>query len=241
MKIQCEYCGNYIDDSDEKCFHCGAINKGIKRTGNGVPRTIEELKQWYIDHNLPDENSTRFFIGKDYAGPKAYGIYQDQNTGDFIVYKNKADGSRATRYSGKDEAYAVNELYTKLKEQINIQKSRNSGYNYNNGTNTSRSSYSSNSNYKPPTFKAWHIVLIVVIIILLSSFTFRGRSYNYGGYNNSYYSSYDNDYNSNYYSYDYDDEDDSSWWSSSDWDSDSSWDSSSSWDSDWGSDWDSDW
>lgn len=66
---------------------------------------------------------TRFFIGEDYKEPKAFGIYQDGNR--FIVYKNKADGSRAIRYDGLDEAYAVNEIYLKLKEEIANQKARN--------------------------------------------------------------------------------------------------------------------
>lgn len=32
MKVQCEYCGNYIDDAEEKCEYCGAPNNAIKRT-----------------------------------------------------------------------------------------------------------------------------------------------------------------------------------------------------------------
>lgn len=91
--------------------------------GEGVPQTIEELKAWYTAHNLPPEEVTRFFIGKDYKEPKVFGIYQDGER--FIVYKNKADGSRAIRYEGGDEAYAVNELYLKLKEEIARQKAQN--------------------------------------------------------------------------------------------------------------------
>lgn len=64
------------------------------------PKTIEELKQWYVVHNLPDETITRFFIGKNYQEPKAFGIYQELVTGDFVVYKNKADETRAVRYQG---------------------------------------------------------------------------------------------------------------------------------------------
>ena len=41
--------------------------------------------------------------------------YED---GNFIVYKNKADGTRAVRYRGTDEAYAVNEIYQKLKAEL---------------------------------------------------------------------------------------------------------------------------
>lgn len=101
------------------------------------PKTIEELKQWYVAHNLPDEMITRFFIGKNYQEPKAFGIYQEPATGDFVVYKNKANGTRAERYRGKNEAYAVTELWLKLKEEILHQKQhcvtgkkRNHGYRF---------------------------------------------------------------------------------------------------------------
>ncbi len=85
------------------------------------PRTIEGLAQWYRMRGLPPAEVTRFFIGVDYPHPKAFGIYEDEN-GDFVVYKNKADGTRAIRYKGKDEAHAVNELYARLKEEIVNQK-----------------------------------------------------------------------------------------------------------------------
>ena len=60
----------------------------------------------------------------NYQQPRAFGIYQNEK-GEFIVYKNKDNGQRAIRYQGTDEAYAVNELYMKLKEEILNQK-RNS-------------------------------------------------------------------------------------------------------------------
>jgi len=120
MELKCEYCGAYMSDTDEKCPNCGAINKNHKRVADNTPKTIEELKQWYKDRNLPPYEKTRFFIGMDYKKPKAFGIYEEN--GNFIVYKNKADGSRAVRYQGRDEAYAVNELYLKLKSEILNQK-----------------------------------------------------------------------------------------------------------------------
>ena len=119
MKIKCDYCGNTYEDTLEKCPNCGAPNPSHQN--NGQPKTIEELKDWYKKRNLPDAEVTRFFIGEDYKEPKAFGIYKDEN-GDFIVYKNKADGSRAVRYHGKDEEYAVNELFQKLKDEIVHQK-----------------------------------------------------------------------------------------------------------------------
>lgn len=90
---------------------------------NKIPETIEELKMAYIDKNLPSEEITRFFIGKDYKHPRAFGIYKDEITGNFVVYKNKADGTRAVRYEGPDEAVAVKEIYIRLCDEIINQKS----------------------------------------------------------------------------------------------------------------------
>ena len=124
MQIKCDYCGTLNNETNKNCWNCGAPLSGNHRTSDSQPHTIEELKQWYKDMNLPPEEVTRFFIGKDIKEAKAFGIYKN-NIGDFVVYKNKADGSRAIRYEGADEAYAVNELYQRLKEEIANQKSRN--------------------------------------------------------------------------------------------------------------------
>lgn len=121
MEKICDYCGVKYDDGLSVCPFCGAANSYVRR-GDGVPRTIEELKQWYKDANLPPEETTRFFIGKNYTERRAFGIYKDEASGDFVVYKNKDNGQRAIRYQGKDEAYAVNELYLRLKEEITNQK-----------------------------------------------------------------------------------------------------------------------
>ena len=123
MKIKCEYCGSMFDDTLEKCPNCGGTNNNVRRSTSDQPTTIEELKEWYVSKGLPDEEVTRFFIGRDYKGSKAFGIYKNAK-GKFIVYKNKADGSRAVRYEGTDEAYAVNELLTRLRQEILEQKGR---------------------------------------------------------------------------------------------------------------------
>ena len=125
MKVKCRYCDSFISDTCERCPNCGAVNEELKRVGDGVPTTISELKKWYVDHNLPDEVVTRFFIGKDYKEARAFGIYYDESKDLYIVYKNKDNGERKIRYEGKDEKYAVNELYMKLKEEILNQKSLN--------------------------------------------------------------------------------------------------------------------
>ena len=123
MEVKCEYCGSMIEETLEKCPNCGATNVNVRRTTDITPKTIEELKKWYTDHNLPPYETTRFFIGEDHKGPKAFGIYESE--GKYIVYKNKDTGERAIRYQGTDEAYAVNELYMKLKSEILNQKANN--------------------------------------------------------------------------------------------------------------------
>lgn len=121
MKIKCDWCGSWINDFDQVCPNCGGVNNNYNRNASGAPQTIEELKAWAKAMNLPLEEM-RTFIGEDYKGAKAFGIYKDESDGTFVVYKNKEDGSRAVRYKGTDEAYAVNELYQKMKERVAVQK-----------------------------------------------------------------------------------------------------------------------
>ena len=122
MRVRCDYCGSYIEDTEKNCPHCGAANDRMLRSGEKVPKTIEALRAFCVSHHLPLAQM-RFFLGEDYRGARAFGIYKD-GEGNFVVYKNKADGSRAVRYRGTDEAYAVNELYQKMKSEISNQRAR---------------------------------------------------------------------------------------------------------------------
>jgi len=268
MSIKCEYCKSNISEYDKTCPNCGAENKNFVRRSQQGPKTIEELKQWYIDMELLDENITRFFIGKDYKGPKAFGIYKDENTGNFVVYKNKENGERAIRYAGNDEAFAVNELYQRLRSEIVHQK-RIHEENY------------GSSNKKSILFRK--ICTIVVVALLgfgvMTAFNNNKYTRGYYNYNGKYYyrqsgiwyvyngfygwrestdipkelkSNYRRYYESSTYSKDYGTTDfsdsdyykpgdtKSSWGRHSDESYDSSWDSSSSWDSG-ATDWSSDW
>ncbi|MGN0437587.1 MAG: hypothetical protein ACI4F4_03620 [Lachnospiraceae bacterium] len=265
MKQICDYCGGYISETDEKCPNCGATNSQYKRTGDGVPKTIEELKAWYKAHHLPPEEETRFFIGKDYKEPKAFGIYQDGER--FVVYKNKADGSRAIRYDGGDEAYAVNELYLKLKETIAEQKAMNGRIR--SGSKMSRGKAKGNT-------LAGTILIYSLVAVMIGMIAAFSTSNGYYRYNNQQYYYLDDDwyiyddsssswqetnvdselsnhaddyFESGSYSPDYGttDFEDTGYYSdweesqnSDDWDSGSDWDSGDSWDSgvsDWNSDW----
>lgn len=86
------------------------------------PKTIEELKAFCAEKGMPLEKM-RFFIGEDYREARAFGIYRDAD-GNYVVYKNKADGSRSVRYQGPDETYAVKELYEKLKSEVELRRNK---------------------------------------------------------------------------------------------------------------------
>lgn len=116
MKVKCEYCDSYIDDTLESCPHCGAPSIHMARSASKEPKTIEELQAFCRAKNINLERM-HFHIGENYTAPKAFGIYKDEH-GNFVVYKNKADGTRAVRYEGTDEAFAVNEIYQKLKAEV---------------------------------------------------------------------------------------------------------------------------
>ena len=118
---KCAYCGAPLAKEHEICPSCGAPNPGFVPGGSGTrrPRTIEELQAFCDSKGMPLEKM-RFFIGVDEPSPKAFGIYREGDR--FIVYKYKADGSRAVRYDGPDEAYAVKELFEKLLEEHRLRR-----------------------------------------------------------------------------------------------------------------------
>ncbi len=267
MKKKCSYCGQYYEDSIEKCPNCGAPNDNIHRTSDAVPKTIEELKAYCEQNGLTPER-TRFFVGVDYKEPRAFGIFKD-DTGEFVVYKNKANGQRAVRYRGVDEAYAVNELYERLQDEILNQKSHHVE------RQKKKAVRSVKRQQKSGTITG--IIIGIAVVLGISALLIPSRKYNNGyyHYNNAYYYSLDDDwyyyddtltdwypaysvpeeltenadtyYDSSYYDYnsgttDFTGTDYYSDWEASrqdDSDNDSDWDSSD-WDSG-DTDWDSDW
>ena len=268
MKIKCEYCGCYYSDVNTNCPNCGAPNINTQRAGKGVPRTIEELKAFCSRYNVPVDK-LRFFIGEDYRQPKAFGIYRDAD-GEYVVYKNKADGSRAVRYRGTDEEYAVNELYQKLKSEFANRRNaearaaaqRSSGRTVSAMPRGRRNLKGCRSAFVilAVMFTIWIILAVVGIMIGTHSHTPSTGYYSYGG--NTYYNYHDDwyyydpgygwyptdvdsylssNYDDYYQSYSYD----SDYGVSDFYDSDyyDPYDYSSDWDDDWdsSSDWDNDW
>lgn len=210
MQVKCEYCGAYISDSDEFCNQCGAVNPNYNRSTDGTPKTIPELKAWYRSKNLPPENVTRFFIGTNCTEARAIGIYEEN--GEYIVYKNKNDGTRAVRYKGKDEAYAVNEIYLKLKSEILNQKAHNINNQKNNDGSKNKSSFSDKVNMLLGSLLIVGVAIMVVLTIVsfvqgvigtIKDIPYAGNYYEYddGVY---YCESYVDD---DWYLYDYDNRD----------------------------------
>ena len=264
MKIKCDYCGAMVDEDRTSCPQCGGKLNGVNRMASGEPRTIEDLQQWYQAHQLPPEEVTRFFIGKDVREAKAFGIYRDDN-GDFVVYKNKADGTRAVRYQGSDEAYAVNELYQRLRSEIADQKYRakpqesdsdfkfrplyrDDAYPDYSKLDEEEKRYqhrNSGSNDSGGNGSGWAKFCLIALFWLISFALAMGTkyggssgNYNSGGGNSGYYYTYDDDDDDSGFGWSYRNNSSNNNSSNSNW-----WDSGSdddSWDWDSDSSWDSD-
>ena len=123
--------------------------------------TYEELKQVFEDFRI-DSEKTRFYIGQDYTDPKAFVIYQD-DFGNYVVYKMKADGSRALRYKGPDEEYAVNEYYQKFLEEV---RKRPDFARKLLGNNNSRSNNQTRNTEEMDDLK-WFVILFLSIFVAI--------------------------------------------------------------------------
>lgn len=186
MKTKCSFCGSFISDTDEICPNCGAVNENLMRSADGIPKTIEELKAFSDEHNLPLKDM-RFFLGEDFKEPKAFGIYKDDD-GNFVVYKNKADGSRAVRYQGKDEAYAVNEIYQKMRSEIRMRKQQKPSENDPDvkvGAQKAKQAALKKKRKIADFFSIFLVIFLLVLYVVLSCVKSPGKGYY--NYDDTYY------------------------------------------------------
>jgi hypothetical protein len=89
-------------------------------------RTIADIIKFGEEHNMDTRRMEHmgFYIGKLAYTPKSYGIYEDFDTKEIVVYKNKADGSHVEHYRGRDEEKAVGEIMEKLKTAIQYNRDK---------------------------------------------------------------------------------------------------------------------
>lgn len=156
------------------------------RSADGIPKTIEELKAFSDKHNLPLKDM-RFFLGEDFKEPKAFGIYKDDD-GNFVVYKNKADGSRAVRYHGKDEAYAVNEIYQKMRSEIRMRKQQKPSENDPDvkvGAQKAKQAALKKKRKIADFFSIFLVIFLLVLYVVLSCVKSPGKGYY--NYDDTYY------------------------------------------------------
>ena len=257
----CPFCGAVVTSEEKKCPNCGGENPNYVRDQVRQivqPKTLDELKEYCAERGMPLLRM-RFFIGVNTQEPRAFGIYREGSR--FIVYKNKSDGSRAVRYNGTDEAYAVNEIYTKLIEECHsrgiypdqpgkpaAQSSTAAGWKSANEewmTRLEKQEQKKQEERKKEMRKTRRIIAVIavlffVLLIVFARYSGPGRgtssSSDWDTTTNRYsYTQENRDSTRNSYSYSHDnDRDHDSWdsdWGSNDYDS---WDSGSTdWDSDW--------
>lgn len=260
--LRCAHCGEPLSKRDKVCPRCGAEVKT-----DTTPKTIYELRQYCARRRMPLA-AMRFFLGEDCKEARAFGIYQDDD-GDFVVYKNKADGTRAIRYRGPDEAHAVKEIYDKLLSEIEIRKQKKRAA-VQTRTAPTAPTVPTKKKRGTPLFGILTLGLVIAVSVAALFFAMTGKpSRGYYYYDDGYYYSQDGDW----YYYDQDDwylwdmpeefvENSDDYYvgqyydsgygvddfyysdyyyepGDSDWDDDDDWDDDSDWD-DW-DDWDTDW
>ncbi len=256
---KCRFCGSVVRSDQVACPNCGAANElYVVDSPRTIfqPKTIEELQEYCAERGMPLLRM-RFFIGEDFREAKAYGIYR--HGADVVVYKNKADGSRAIRYEGPDEEYAVKEIYNKLMEECHkrgiypdgrkaVQPNRAVGSS-SGRSGRSRPASQGTAGRKPSSagksggpdlsgclsgliFSPWKLFIVLVLLALLAN-GFGSSDDGYYRLNNDNRTYYN--YGSDWY-YTYNDRDDDTWYETSrpPVDNYSDYRLGEDWDSDWG-------
>lgn len=229
--------------------------------------SVEEILQIAREKGMPLKKM-RFFIGEDCREPRCFGIYQDPETGEWVVYKNKSDGNRAERYRGTNEALAAQEIWDKLSDEVEMRRTARGKSTGRTGTRSGSSRSRSGSSFAD-FFKRYYAVILIILtagaFVISNAFSRRngyyvhdGRvyyvqnerwySYDNGGWD--YFYDYEDSWYDDYYGRTYDFEDSSQAFEQSDYyvePSDSDYDDDDWDDDDWDSwdssdtDWDSDW
>lgn len=145
--------------------------------------SLSDLETFFREKNIPQEK-TRFFVNENRQDPKCFGIYQDVDTGNFIVYKNKSDGSRTVRYEGVDEKLAVSIFFDKLKEEM---AARDSQGLYRSSIQQVKDKRKKKGNLISILVAVWAVVISFVVIFFLVKSCVSTPRVGYYNYNDNYY------------------------------------------------------
>lgn len=83
-----------------------------------IPKTIEELKDWYRSNKFSFENTKVICIGTNSVQPDATGIYFNTDTEEYIIYENDSNGKNNIKYQSKNEEETVEIFYDAFKMDI---------------------------------------------------------------------------------------------------------------------------
>lgn len=83
-----------------------------------IPKTIEELKDWYRSNKFSFEDTKVICIGTNSVQPDATGIYFNTDTEEYIIYENDSDGKNNIKYQSKNEEETVEIFYDAFKMDI---------------------------------------------------------------------------------------------------------------------------
>lgn len=83
-----------------------------------IPKTIEELKDWYRSNKFSFEDTKVICIGTNSLQPNATGIYFNTDTEEYIIYENDSNGKNNIKYQSKSEEETVKIFYDAFKMDI---------------------------------------------------------------------------------------------------------------------------
>lgn len=83
-----------------------------------IPKTIEELKDWYRSNKFSFEDTKVICIGTNSLQPNATGIYFNTDTEEYIIYENDSNGKNNIKYQNKSEEETVEIFYGAFKMDI---------------------------------------------------------------------------------------------------------------------------
>lgn len=99
----------------------------------GPATSVDELINRIQAERMPIDRM-RFFINENNRERRCFGIYFDTDSSQWIVYKNKADGTRAIRLKTTDEAAAAQEIWAKILSEIKLRLDQGQHPNWHAGT-----------------------------------------------------------------------------------------------------------